>query len=129
MKRKRTFKTEARKKRDARDRTALALERTKRKLGILPSGGRLKGAVPSPLVTEGWVRRPKAAPTSDRIPGPASVRDLVHSHKWKRGAEESASTVVEIRRKAMRIGPAFNKGALQYLPSAGVGANKRRTTD
>jgi hypothetical protein len=43
----------------------------------------------------------------------------MHAHKWKRGAEETTSTVEEIRRKASRIGPAFNKGALQYLPSAG----------
>ena len=44
----------------------------------------------------------------------------MHAHKWKRGAEEKASTVKEIHRKATQIGPAYNKGALQYLPSAGV---------
>jgi hypothetical protein len=44
----------------------------------------------------------------------------MHAHKWKRGAEEKASTVKEIRRKARQIGPAYNKGALQYLPSAGI---------
>ena len=35
-------------------------------------------------------------------------------------AEEKASTVKEIRRKASQIGPAYNKGAVQYLPSAGL---------
>ncbi len=89
-KRKRKFRTEAQKKREARNKTSQALEKTKRKLGIRPSEGRLKGAVRSPLVTEGWVRKPKAAPTSDRIPGATPVKDLIHSHRWKRGAEEFA---------------------------------------
>ncbi|MGO8842736.1 MAG: hypothetical protein ACLQF1_16900 [Methyloceanibacter sp.] len=40
----------------------------------------------------------------------------MHAHKWKRGAEETEATVKEIRRKAGRIAPAYNKGALQYLP-------------
>jgi hypothetical protein len=44
----------------------------------------------------------------------------MHAHKWKRGAEETTSTVKEIRRKASQIGAAYNKGALQYLPSAGL---------
>jgi hypothetical protein len=48
------------------------------------------------------------------------MKDLMHAHKWKRGAEETTSTVKEIARKARLIGPAFNKGALQYLPSAGL---------
>jgi hypothetical protein len=129
MKRKRNFRTEAQKKREAHNKTSQALEKTKRKLGIRPSEGRLKGAVRSPLVTEGWVRKPKSVPTSDRIPGAAPAKDLIHAHRWKRGAEESASTVAEIRRKATRIGPAFNKGALQYLPSAGVTLNKRRSPE
>ena len=33
-----------------------------------------------------------------------------------RGAEETQATVKEIRRKARQIAPAYNKGALQYLP-------------
>jgi hypothetical protein len=76
--------------------------------------------MPSPLVTKGWVRTPPTAPTSDRIPGSAPLKDLMHAHQWKRGAEEKVSTVKEIRRKASQIGPAYNKGALQYLPSAGL---------
>ena len=96
-----------------------ALEKTKRRLGVEHSQA-LKGATPSPLVTRGWERKPCAAPTSDRIPGSAPKKDLMHAHKWKRGAEETTSTVIEIRRKARQIGPAYNKGALQYLPSAGL---------
>jgi len=117
--RQRNLKSEAQRKREAKESAARALEKTKRKLGI----GRaqpLKGAMPSPLVTKGWERKPRTAPTSDRIPGSVPSRDLMHAHKWKRGAEETTSTVDEIRRKASRIGPAFNKGALQYLPSANL---------
>jgi hypothetical protein len=36
------------------------------------------------------------------------------------GNEETTSTMKEIRRKTRLIGPAYNKGALQYLPSAGA---------
>jgi hypothetical protein len=35
---------------------------------------------------------------------------------WKRGVGETKETVKEIRRKASKIAPAYNKGALQYLP-------------
>ncbi len=40
----------------------------------------------------------------------------MHAHKWKRGVRERKATVAEIRRKASKIAPAYNKGALQYLP-------------
>jgi hypothetical protein len=40
----------------------------------------------------------------------------MHAHKWKRGVKEKESTVKEIRRKATKIAPAYNKSALQYLP-------------
>ena len=113
------LKSEAQRKREAKERAARDLEMTKRKFGI----GRaqpLKGATPSPLVTTGWERRSRPAPTSDRIPGSTPVKDLMHAPKWKRGAEEKASTLKEIHRKATQIGPAYNKGAVQYLPSAGV---------
>ena len=118
-----SLKSEAQRKREAKERAARALEKTKQRLGV----GRAqapKGAMPSPLVTKGWERKPRAAPTSDRIPGSAPKKDLIHAHKWKRGAEETASTVNEIRRKASQIDPAYNKGALQYLPSAGLSRRK-----
>jgi hypothetical protein len=103
------------KKREARDQAAKLLQRTKRRLGI----GAAKppsGITPHPLVTKAWVRKPKTAPTSDRIPGPAKMNDFMHAHKWKQGAAEAEATLKEIRRKASRIAPAYNKGALQYLP-------------
>jgi hypothetical protein len=118
MKKRRWQKSEAQKKREAKKGLPRDLEQTKQKLGIGHIEA-LKGATPSPLVTKGWERKPKPAPTSDRIPGAAPVKDLMHAHQWKRGAEEKPSTVKEIRRKASQIGPAYNKGALQYLPSAG----------
>jgi hypothetical protein len=46
----------------------------------------------------------------------APADDFMHAHKWKRGARETQATVKEIRRKASKIAPAYNKGALQYLP-------------
>src|SRR5262245_32993202 len=118
-----SIKSEAQRKREAKERAALTLEKTKRRLGVKCAQA-LKGAMPSPLVTRGWERTPRAAPTSDRIPGSAPKTDLMHAHKWKRGAEETASTVNEIRKKASQIGPAYNKGALQYLPSAGLSDKK-----
>jgi hypothetical protein len=114
-----SIKSEAQKKREAKEKSARALEKTKRRLGV-GDPQPLRGATPSPLVTKGWERTPRAAPTSDRIPGAAPLKDLMHAHQWKRGAEEKVSTVKEIRRKARQIGPAYNKGALQYLPSAGL---------
>jgi hypothetical protein len=40
----------------------------------------------------------------------------MHAHKWKREATEAEATIKEIRRKASRIAPAYNKHALRYLP-------------
>jgi hypothetical protein len=37
----------------------------------------------------------ETAPTSDRIPGPASADDFMYAHKWKRGAGETEATVKE----------------------------------
>ena len=48
--------------------------------------------------------------------GSAPTSNLLYGHKWKRGAKENAETVSEIHRKARQIAPAYNKGALQYLP-------------
>ena len=53
------------------------------------------------------------------VPSSAASSNLLYAHKWKRGAKETEATVIEIRRKAARIAPAYNKGALQYLPSGG----------
>ena len=111
------MKTEFQKRREARERAARALRETKKRLG-LGAARPLRGVRPDPLAATPWQRRPKTAPTSDRIPGSAPASDLMHAHKWKRGAEETEATVKEIRRKATQIAPAYNKGALQYLPQS-----------
>jgi hypothetical protein len=108
-------KAAARKKKETRESVVRALLKTKARLGI--DGADLpKGVIPSPLTANTQRRTPKTAPTSDRIPGSAPAKDLLHEHKWKEGAEETEATVREIRRKATQIAPAYNKGALQYLP-------------
>jgi hypothetical protein len=109
------MKTEYQRKKEAHRRAEMALKRTKAKLGVRPAG-ELRGAVPSPLVAETLQRKVKVPPTSDRVPGPAPASNLIHDYKWKRDAGESQATVNEIRRKASQIAPAYNKGALQYLP-------------
>jgi hypothetical protein len=108
-------KTEAQRKKEAKEQAARELQRTKKKLG-LGEPGPLRGATPSPLAASTRGRRAKPAPTSDRIPGSAPAADLLHAHKWKRGVEETEATAKEMRRKATRIAPAYSKGALQYLP-------------
>ena len=99
----------------AKQRAALALRRTKKRLGLRDPQPP-KGIVPDPLVATTLPRQAKPAPTSDRIPGSAPTRDLLHAHKWKQGVKETEATTREMRRKATQIAPAYNKGALQYLP-------------
>ncbi len=115
MHRRKFQKTAARKKKEARESAARALQKTKARLGI-GTVGLLKGAISSPLAAVTQRRTPKTAPTSDRIPGSALAEDLLHKHNWKQGVEETEATVREMRRKTTQIAPAYNKGALQYLP-------------
>lgn len=57
-----------------------------------------------------------AAPLSNTIPGGAAAkRDLRTEHKWKRDCEEKPETIRAIEEKAMRVAPAYNKGAVQYI--------------
>jgi hypothetical protein len=112
---KRVRKTEFQLKREARRGAARALAKTKRRLG-LGEPQPPKGIVPDPLVATSLPRRARPTPTSDRVPGSAPHSDLLHAHKWKQGASETEATTREMRRKAKQIAPAYNKGALQYLP-------------
>ena len=43
--------------------------------------------------------------------------DVIAEIADKTGIDKAEVTVAEIRRKAAQIAPAYNKGALQYLPS------------
>jgi hypothetical protein len=122
MRRRKFQKTAARKKKEAREGAARALQQTKARLGI-GAAGPLKGAISSPLAAVTQRRDPKTAPTSDRIPASALAKDLLHKHKWKQAAKETEATVREMRRKATQIAPAYNKGALQYLPK-GIDTDK-----
>jgi hypothetical protein len=115
MPRRKFQKAASRTKKEARENAARALQKTKAKVDI-DAVSPLKGVTPSPLVADTYRRAPKTAPTSDRIPGYAPAKDIFHEHKWKEGAEETEATIREMRRKARQIGPAYNKGALQYLP-------------
>ena len=109
------MKTEYQKKQEAKAKAARELEATKKRLS-LGEPGPLKGVTTSPLEATTIPRTPKLVPCSDRIPGALPAKDLLHAHKWKRGVEETAATTKEMRRKAAQIAPAYNKGALQYLP-------------
>ena len=109
------MKTEYQRKQEAKAKAARELEATKKRLG-LGEPGPLRGVTPSPLEATSKQRTPELVPTSDRIPGPVSARDLLHAHKWKQGVQETTATIKEMHRKATRIAPAYNKGALQYLP-------------
>lgn len=110
-------KTEYQRKKEASLKAARELECIKKRLGLRePQPPR--GIVPDPLIATTLPRRSKPAPTSDRIPGSPPVSDLLHAHKWKRGVNETEATAREMRRKATQIGPAYNKGALQYLPAS-----------
>jgi len=108
-------KSEYRKKQEAKERASRELQQTKKRLGVVPARP-LRGAKPNPLAATAWERNPKTASTSDRIPGPASADDFMYAHKWKRRAGETEATLKEIHRKASKIAPAYNKGALKYLP-------------
>jgi hypothetical protein len=41
---------------------------------------------------------------------------MTSRHYRKQGVKETEATTKEMRRKATHIAPAYNKGALQYLP-------------
>ena len=94
---------------------AKSLQQTKARLGLGPAKPP-SGITPHPFVAGRWDRKPKIPPTSDRIPASAPAHDFMHAHRWKSGVSENEATVKEIRRKASKIAPAYNKGALQYLP-------------
>lgn len=108
-------KTETQRKKEAKERAQRALRQTKERFG-LGEPGPLRGVTPSPLAVTGKPRDAQPPPTSNCIPGSAPAADLLHAHKWKRGVQETEATTCEMRRKATQIGPAYNKGALQYLP-------------
>ena len=106
---------EWRRKQKAKEEERKKLEQTKRRLGIT-NPRRLQGIVANPLVSSPAYRVGNTIPTSDRIVQTMGKRDLLYEHRWKKEIRENDETVKEMYRKASRIRPAYNKGALQYLP-------------
>ena len=122
------MRSEYRKKQEAKERAAKALQKTKKRLGIKPARS-LQGAKESPLLAKGWTRRPRTAPTSDRIPGSAASRDFMHTHKWKRGATETEATVKEcVARLPESLQPITRALCNTYRTTSGLMSACRKQT-
>jgi hypothetical protein len=104
-------------KRKARTPTQGMIEAQRKTNELLEKVGYFKGTKTSPKkFTYSLAVESKAAPMSNTIPGGiAAKRDVLNDHKWKRDRQESAATVKAIEEKAMRVAPAYNKGATQYI--------------
>jgi hypothetical protein len=98
-------------KKEAKQRAARELERTKRRLG-LGEPQPPEGIVPHPLAVTTLLRQVKPAPISNRMPGTAAARDLLHAHKWKQRVKETEATTREMRRKATQIAPGLQQGSV-----------------
>jgi hypothetical protein len=104
-------------KRKARTPTQGMIEAQRKTNELLEKVGYFKGTKTSPKkFTYSLAVESNAAPMSNTIPGGiAAKRDVLNDHKWKRDRQESAATVKAIEEKAMRVAPAYNKGATQYI--------------
>jgi hypothetical protein len=102
-------------KRKARKPTQAMIESQRLTQELLAKVGYRKPTAPKKF-TYSLAVESKAAPLSNTIPGGiAAKRDVLNDHKWKRDRQESASTIKAIEEKAMRVAPAYNKGATQYI--------------
>src|SRR6478672_2192202 len=106
------MKSEYRRKQEAKERASKDLQLTKNGWALVrPS---LCAARPPIHLLQAHGREsPRRRPHLTEYQDPAG--DFMHAHRWKRHARETEATVKEIRRKASKIAPAYNKGALQYL--------------
>ena len=109
------MKSEYRKKQEAKERAAQSLQQTKKRLGV-GLQGRYVAQSRARLPPERGRGDRSSLPPPTGSPGQAFAGDFMHAPQWKRGAHETEATVREIGRKASKIAPAYNKGALQYLP-------------
>ena len=108
-------KAEAQKRKQAKERAARELATTIQRFGLnkrQPSGG----ITPDPLIAKSFVRRPNSP-----LPRTAYQdwrREAICSMRTNGDAElqRKKSTIKEMQLKRARIAPAYNKGALQYLP-------------
>jgi hypothetical protein len=103
-------------KRKARKPTQSMIESQRLTQELLAKVGYRKPSKSSKKFSYSLAVESNAAPMSNTIPGGvAAKRDLRTEHKWKRDCQESPETVRAIEEKAMRVAPAYNKGAVQYI--------------
>jgi hypothetical protein len=104
------MKSEYRKKKDAEERVSHVLKQTKERLGIVAGRNQvhLSRTHGSGKLTQR--RHQIEYPTRLLRATPCMPTN------GSEGFAETEATVKEIRRKASKIAPACNKGALQYMP-------------
>lgn len=110
------YTTNNTRKRKARKPTQSMIESQRLTQELLAKVGYRKPAKTNKKFTYSLAVESNAAPLSNTIPGGvAAKRDLRTEHKWKRDCEEKPETIKAIEEKAMRVAPAYNKGAVQYI--------------
>jgi len=57
----------------------------------------------------------RAAPLSNNLYVSGGYKRSVTDYRWRKDSEEKLNTIREIERKAKRVAPAYNKGAIQYI--------------
>ncbi len=77
--------------------------------GVKPSRTQHRKAVAQPANLS------RGAPVSNSIPTGGGFKRSIDDYKWRRETVESVATIQEIERKKLRIAPAYNKGAMQYI--------------
>ena len=103
-------------KRKARKPTQAMIDGQQKTNELLAKVGYFKGKKTVSKFTYSLAVESNAAPMSNSIPGGiAAKRDVLNDHKWKRDHQEKPETVQAIQEKAMRVAPAYNKGATQYI--------------
>jgi hypothetical protein len=103
-------------KRKARKPTQAMIESQRLTDELLAKVGYRKSTQSSKKFSYSLAVESNAAPLSNTIPGGiAAKRDIRTDHKWKRDHEEKPETIAAIEEKAMRVAPAYNKGATQYI--------------
>lgn len=110
------YTTNNMRKRKARKPTQAMIESQRLTNELLAKVGYHKPTQSSKKFSYSLAVESNAAPLSNTIPGGiAAKRDIRTDHKWKRDHEEKPETIAAIEEKAMRVAPAYNKGATQYI--------------
>jgi hypothetical protein len=110
------YTTNNTRKRKARKPTQAMIESQRMTQELLDKVGYRKPTKSAKKFSYSLAVESNAAPLSNTIPGGAAAkRDIRTDHLWKRDRQESSATVKAIEEKAMRVAPAYNKGATQYI--------------